>query len=227
MLHTSIVFTALISTTDSSVEDCKRTHIPSEFMERACMLEFLSPLSDVNCDAVMHDDRNSPVCGDGGAITPWQGIHCLSMTVMSVFYHESTLGQFNIHFLPSTVQQIYIARSHQEYQIQPRQLPRNLRDLCMPYNKLFGSIDFESFPVKIEEIHLSFNEFCAPICLILPKKLRTLNMRDNPIRQRTVYYDCDPEVLKTVFFMNTKVRRFVPLDPAHVVGDRVFLYTPA
>ena len=97
----------------------------------------------------------------------------------------------------------------------------------MPSNNLFGSIDFESFPVNIEEIDLSFNEFCAPICLTLPKQLQTLNMSDNPIRQRTAYCDCDPEVLKTVFVMNTKVRRFVPLDPAHVVGDRVFLYAPA
>ena len=195
-----------------------------ESMDRTYMLAFLGSLSDTNCDWITNNDRSSPACGDGTQSSAWRGIHCTDMAVTSVRYGHSTAGQFNIQFLPNSVQRIFIAHSGQTYELATRCLPRDLQHLEMPHNRLYGSIDFQGFPEGIQEIDLSYNNFSAHIDLFVTQNLRKLTMSWNPIEQRTMYYDCNPKALQEVNFYHTGVKQFVAIDESRGVMPWVFHY---
>ena len=153
------------------------------------------------------------VCGPDSKGTEWGGICCNSGLVFRIFYDDIDVGNFLINFLPNTIQALQLTRAHQVYSLQARLLPRNLSELNLSGNLIFGTVNLTELPTSIRFVNLQANDLRAPVSLVgLPKRLSLLNIGFNHIKQKVVYYRELPEEIERIDITATQISLLRPID---------------
>ena len=130
----------------------------------------------------------------------WKGITCASGKVTEIYYQGNDYGNFDLCFLPPTLERVMIHHCHQRYAIQTRNLPRALQVCHITHNQLFGSVDLLILPGNLVSLDLSYNQLEGPIDLTnLPRGLERVGLEKNAIRQAIVYYgELHPKIVITL-----------------------------
>ena len=125
-------------------------------------------------------------------------IQCIGKEVTYIRFTRLGNGNFNIAFVPNSVENLCIAVCAQRYSINTRLLPRKAKNIDFRLNKIFGTINLRSLPGKLESLDISENQLTGTICITrLPESMQALWIYRNYIDQPTLYYDYLPSGLAT------------------------------
>eukprot|EP00009_Paramoeba_aestuarina_P003477 CAMPEP_0201525712 /NCGR_PEP_ID=MMETSP0161_2-20130828/29242_1 /ASSEMBLY_ACC=CAM_ASM_000251 /TAXON_ID=180227 /ORGANISM="Neoparamoeba aestuarina, Strain SoJaBio B1-5/56/2" /LENGTH=170 /DNA_ID=CAMNT_0047925777 /DNA_START=54 /DNA_END=563 /DNA_ORIENTATION=- len=147
----------------------------------------------------------------------WQGLTCTGEVLTRVQYGDCRSGNFRFEFLPPTVDDIEVKDCGQNFQINIRAFPRDLRIISLFRNFIWGHLDLTVLPEKLQTAYFAYNRLSGPISLVsLPRTLEELYLDDNCISQDVVYYDKLPAGLRLVHLKNyggtNKIRAVKPVD---------------
>ena len=132
-------------------------------------------------------------------ICDYMGITCRDTEVTEVLFRDFIHGNFQIGYLPHSVEVVDISYSRQTFQLETRAFPRQLRSIQLFINLITGSIDLTNLPTNLEEAHFDGNQLTGPISLTcLPRTLRILHLGMNPIAQHTVLVGALPPHIETI-----------------------------
>ena len=145
--------------------------------------------------------------------------------VQEVDVHYKSFGDFSISDLPATVRRISITECGQNYQLETRLLPRELRTLNMESNHIFGTVDLQSLPHKIVKFDVKRNLITGPVVLSgLPPFLEIIDLSDNDIEQKVVYYEHIPEHIAFINLRNNKIGDIQQVDGLET-DRRIYSYS--
>ena len=120
-------------------------------------------------------------------------------TITSIDISHVHEGNFLVSYLPSTVTNLDIMHCKQSYKLHTRLLPAALRIASFYTNRIYGTIDLQHLPEKLEWFDVSKNRIVGPIALIgLPRTLQRLRLQSNRIKQDFLYYEDLPLQLERV-----------------------------
>ena len=91
---------------------------------------------------------------------------CVEGDLYTILISFIPRGNFHIGFLPNALVSLQINDSLQSYVLDTRRLPRDLRNLLLQYNRIFGSLNLQSLPLQIEQVMLRGNLVSGPIALV-------------------------------------------------------------
>ena len=133
------------------------------------------------------------------AVCTLRGIYCVDSIVTEMRYKYCLCGQFDLAYVPPTVQKLDIQSCDQAYTVDTRKLPRAAHHIFLNNNLLHGTIDLTTLPENAVIVSFTFNSLSGPIDLTnLPKYLTSLGILQNSIQQKTVMYSKLPPGLKWV-----------------------------
>eukprot|EP00009_Paramoeba_aestuarina_P008432 CAMPEP_0201513988 /NCGR_PEP_ID=MMETSP0161_2-20130828/5925_1 /ASSEMBLY_ACC=CAM_ASM_000251 /TAXON_ID=180227 /ORGANISM="Neoparamoeba aestuarina, Strain SoJaBio B1-5/56/2" /LENGTH=116 /DNA_ID=CAMNT_0047910397 /DNA_START=90 /DNA_END=437 /DNA_ORIENTATION=+ len=79
-------------------------------------------------------------------------------------------------------------------------LPRELIDLILYNNQIFGTLDLMQLPPKLKNLCAFRNQICGPIQLThLPPHFEKLSLHNNKIQQKVVIYGNLPPNVKELY----------------------------
>ena len=119
-------------------------------------------------------------------------IHTLKF--MRVYY-----GNFNVAYIPNSLEIVVIAVCGQEYSIDTRKFPRRAKNIDFHLNKIFGSINLQTLPEQLEFLDLSENSITGSISISrLPQTIKAIWLYRNWISQSPLFYNILPDCLVTI-----------------------------
>ena len=146
-------------------------------------------------------------------VQPNFDIGCTDGLINHILFRALQHGNFLIEYLPSTIERVSIRRCKQNYQLQTRRLPKQMRWLNLNNNLLFGTIDFQHLPPRMVTFDVSRNKISGPIILRnLPETMQNICIFKNSIQQDVLYYDALPETLTVVSLGENAIRSIRPID---------------
>ena len=149
------------------------------------------------------------VCGKEDQ-NSWKFVTCVNGKVTKYIHHFDTIGarlahekdsigNFQIAWLPQSVQELSIAHTDQHYSVDTRMFPREARVLLMHANRIFGSINLTCLPTALRVFNLGENDIEGIINLtMLPGTMEYLYLYTNRIQQDSACIANLPENIKVL-----------------------------
>ena len=134
-------------------------------------------------------------------------------------YKKRQFGQMHLEHLPNTLKRMHIITCNQCYSVETRYLPRELDDLNLSDNQIFGSLDLTVLPPHMRELDVRSNRITGPVNILrLPKTMMRLYLHNNRIVQDTLYFDEVSERIICIDLNWNKVKRV-----RHVSSEKAVL----
>ena len=189
-------------------------------MQAALMREFYAGTSESFIGSISR--QNTISLRDD--ICEWIGVHCIRGAVVGLWYASCDVGNFNIACAPPTVLRLSIHAAMQNYELDTRTLPRDVRHAMFSQNKIFGVLNLQGLPQRIEDFNISSNKLRGTVSFVdLPPNLRTMDLSGNGFSQDVVYYMNLPQRLESVLLARTKIKTVQPvLEGDHVPSAKIF-----
>ena len=139
-------------------------------------------------------------------------LHCDGGLLTSLEISDCFLEDFQLSFLPPTVEHVSIVNCRQHGTFEARHLPRDAHFVSFPWNHLQGTIDLQRLPSHIFHINLNKNQLTGSIKLTeLPPKIETIEVEFNNLIMKTLYYDDLPECLTEVRLKGNSIQEIRPI----------------
>uniref|UniRef100_A0A7S4U7C4 Leucine-rich repeat-containing N-terminal plant-type domain-containing protein n=1 Tax=Paramoeba aestuarina TaxID=180227 RepID=A0A7S4U7C4_9EUKA len=185
-----ILFSVLVNTSENTAE--------TDLQFRDILMEiFFHHICPRYIEDISINSAGQSVCG-------WTGVNCCGDDVIGVQYQGiNWVGNFNIYALPSTTTMIWITSSSQSFPMITRRFPRKLTSISLTVNEIFGTLDLTTLPSQMTDGYFNNNRLVGPLNFIrLPRTLQRLNVVQNNIQQKRVWYDSLPKNLRTILLAN-------------------------
>ena len=192
-------------------------------MQRILMQKFFYDMKYSFIDEASQKDPKRDICA------PWHGIQCEGGLVRSIKYAYANFGNFNLIFVPQTVEALELYQCAQAYTVRSELLPRDSLSVSLRRNLIHGTIELTTLPEKIRIFNVSNNKIVGPINLMwLPRALEKLSVSCNNIHQDIVYYAKLPPNITQIHlrgaFGNNRVRRVQAAAPEHkCISKKIFV----
>uniref|UniRef100_A0A7S4L170 Uncharacterized protein n=1 Tax=Paramoeba aestuarina TaxID=180227 RepID=A0A7S4L170_9EUKA len=133
------------------------------------------------------------------------------------------IGNIQLDFLPQTVTHLEVSHCKQSFELHTRCFPRDSKSINLRSNAIYGSIDLQNLPLKIEYLVLNENRLRGEISLFaLPDTLRELNLRANDFQQKRVYFGELPDSIRRISVKSRYIREVVPISKEYKEKISVF-----
>ena len=172
-------------------------------MQAVLMREFFKNLEDTTISYLSLDKKDRDLCS-------WRGLTCVEGFITEMVYKfmfrnnsqqllHGKPRDFDMAFIPPTVQNLRIQSCVQHGYLDTRNFPREARYIDLNYNHFRGVLDLTALPVHLEDFRCAGNSLIGPISLTqLPQSLHSLFIETNLIQQRVVYYGNIPPGMNTI-----------------------------
>ena len=139
-------------------------------------------------------------------------LHCDSGLLTSLESNDCFHGDFQLSFLPPTVEHVSVVNCRQRGTFEAKHLPRDARFVSLPWNHLQGTIGLQQLPSHIFHINLNKNQLNGSMKLTeLPPKIETIEVEFNNLKMKTLYYDDLPECLTEVRLKGNDIQEIRPI----------------
>ena len=173
-------------------------HVQHKSMQAALLRAFFHSCSEGFMERASSGDKIENICHWPNALGNSFSVVCRDdeVRLITIEGHREC-GNFNLNYLPQSVEHVHIASCFQSYPIEARLLPKSASTIYMMFNQLYGSIDLWSLPRNLTELCLANNEISGTLNLFnLPESLRYVWLQNNRIIQETLFYGELPKTLR-------------------------------
>ena len=186
-------------------------------MQQQLMQLFFQKIHQQRLDQITYGDTNGAICS-GESSSLWEGIQCKKGTVVGIRYMRDFFGNVQLSYAPQTVQWLSITSCRQHFPINTRRLPRDAIEVNLHSNNIFGVVNFNTLPDKLEWFSMMDNNIQGKVTLLrLPKNMRSLNFSQNQVDQKIYYAKLPMDLTTIVVGKNPHSEdpfQIVPLTPA-------------
>ena len=154
----------------------------------------------------------------------WKGIKCQDGRITSVAYSMKSFGNFHSGYLPASVTHFRLYKCKQRYRLCTRSFPKNIRQIVLTRNFIFGTVEFAGLPRSVLLFNMIGNNLVGPLCLVnLPEHIQKVLLYSNKIKQKRVLYHNIPESVTALRIEGkNKIERIEPLYPGDEIDEDVF-----